>query len=141
MIIAILRQSAKSAGNFKRRTMETSNNPVVREDKTVAVLAYVTFIGFLIAMSMHSNKKTRLGTYHLRQGLALLIVAVGIWIAMTILCVIPFVVFVVLALTPFIWLGILALMIIGMINASNGQEKPLPLVGAIAERFFPRAFE
>jgi uncharacterized membrane protein len=121
--------------------VETSNKPIIQEDKTVAVLAYVTFIGFLIAMSMHGNKKTRLGTYHLRQGLALLIVAVGIWIVMTILAVIPFVVFLMLALTPIVWLGILALMIIGMINASNGQEKPLPLVGAIAEKYFPKAFE
>lgn len=36
------------------------------EDRTVAILAYITIIGFIIAIVMHSSKKTAIGTYHLR---------------------------------------------------------------------------
>ena len=49
----------------------------VSEDKTVAILSYVTFIGFIVAVILHGNKKTRLGSFHLRQALGLWITAIG----------------------------------------------------------------
>ena len=52
----------------------------VGEDKTVAILAYITLVGFIIAIVLHGQKKTALGTYHLRQALGLILAVVGLWI-------------------------------------------------------------
>jgi uncharacterized membrane protein len=121
--------------------METTNQPAVQqEDKTAAILAYITLIGFIIAIVMHSSNKTKLGAYHLRLALALLICAVGLWFVTLIMMFIPFVNVLFIFLSPFIWLGVLVFVIMGIINASGGQEKPLPLIGGIADKFFPTAF-
>ena len=47
------------------------NTPAVPEDKTVAILAYITLIGFIIAIVLHGQKKTALGAFHLRQMLGI----------------------------------------------------------------------
>ena len=39
------------------------------EDKMVAIVAYLTLIGFIVAIIIHMNKKTKLGAFHLRQML------------------------------------------------------------------------
>ena len=56
--------------------METTVPPsesVATEDKTVAILSYITIIGFIAAIFMHQSHKTQLGAFHLRQvpGMAL----------------------------------------------------------------------
>lgn len=118
----------------------TTNQPAVQEDKTVAIIAYLTLIGFIIAIIMHGNNKTKLGAFHLRQVLCLLIVGIGSWIVSMILAMVPFVGLIFLFVMPFVGLGMLVLVILGIINASNGQEKPLPLIGGLADKFFPTAF-
>jgi uncharacterized membrane protein len=120
--------------------METTNQPTVQEDKTVAILAYCTLIGYIIAIVLHGNNKTKLGTYHLRQATGLLIIAVGYWIVSLILMFIPFLGFLFAIISPFVGLGILVLLILGIMNAANGQEKPVPLVGPFAEKMLGNAF-
>jgi uncharacterized membrane protein len=120
--------------------METTNQPAVQEDKTVAILAYCTLIGYIIAIVLHGNNKTKLGTYHLRQATGLLIIGIGYWIVSMILMFIPFLGFIFAIVSPFVGLGILVLLIMGIMNAANGQEKPVPLVGAFAEKMFGNAF-
>ena len=57
------------------------------EDKTVAIVAYLTLIGFIAATIIHSNKKTKLGAFHLRQMLGFMLT----WFAVIILIIIPIV--------------------------------------------------
>lgn len=60
--------------------MSTETPPPVSvpaEDRTVAILTYLTIIGFIIAIVIHSSKKTALGSFHLRQGLGLIAAATG----------------------------------------------------------------
>ncbi len=45
------------------------------EDKTVAILSYITIIGFIAAIIMHQNHKTQLGAFHLRQMLGMALTA------------------------------------------------------------------
>ncbi len=120
--------------------METTNQPAAQEDKTVAILAYCTLIGYIIAIVMHGSNKTKLGTYHLRQATGLLILGVGYWIVTMILMFIPFLGFIIAMLSPFIGLGILVLLIMGIVNAANGAEKPVPLIGGMSEKMFGNAF-
>lgn len=98
--------------------------------KTIAILSYITLIGWIIAFVMHSNEqnKSSLGAYHLRQGLGLAIFGVCAWVVMIILMFIPFIGW---FLNMLIWIGLLVLLVLGIINAANGEEKPLPLVGEL----------
>ncbi len=111
-----------------------------QEDKTAAIAAYITLIGFIVAIVLHSNNKTKLGAYHLRQALGLFITAVVLWIGIVFLAFIPIIGFLTVILAPLIWIGILVMVILGIINAANGQEKPLPLLGHLYEKWFANAF-
>ena len=119
--------------------METNQAPS-QEDKTVAVLCYITLIGYIVALVLHSSNKTKLGSYHLKQATGLIILCVGIWIALFIIAFIPFIGFITLIFSPVLWLGILVLLILGIINAAGGVEKPLPVVGPLFENWFANAF-
>jgi uncharacterized membrane protein len=110
------------------------------EDKTVAIVAYLTFIGFIVAIILHGNKKTQLGTYHLRQALGLMLTALGLWICMMIVAIIPILGWL---LAICLWLVMLALIvpwIFGLIAAANGQIKPVPVLGTYYEKWFGNAF-
>jgi uncharacterized membrane protein len=96
------------------------------EDKTVAILSYITLIGFIAAIIIHSNKKTKLGAYHLRQTLGLFLTSF--------LCIIP-----ILGLILLLFLFVLWVM--GLIAAINGQMKPVPLLGPLYQKWFGTTFD
>ena len=95
------------------------------EDKTVAIVAYLSLLGFIIALIIHGNKKTTLGAYHLRQMLGIIIFAIP--------CIIP--------ILGWIWaIFIFIAWIIGLVNAIGGKMKPVPLIGPLAEKWFANTF-
>jgi uncharacterized membrane protein len=110
--------------------------PASGEDKTVAIVAYLSLLGFIIAIIMHGSKKTQLGTFHLRQALGLMITGFVLCFPL----VIPLLNLLWLFLMPFIGLGLFVLVIMGIIAAVNGQMKPLPLVGPLYAKWFGTAF-
>ena len=95
------------------------------EDKTVAILSYITLIGFIAAIVIHSNKKTQLGAFHLRQILGLILTGLT--------CIIPL-------LGILIFLFLVVLWIMGLISAIKGEMKPVPLLGALYQKWFGTAF-
>ena len=118
--------------------METTIPPsqaatAVAEDKTVAILTYVTIIGFIAAIVMHTNHKTELGAFHLRQmlGMVLTGVAGGIIGIVPILGWITWFVVVI---------GLFVLWILGLLSAVRGDRKPVPLLGEHYQRWFAGAF-
>ena len=110
------------------------------EDRTVAILTYITIIGFIIAIVMHSSKKTALGTFHLRQGLGLFITSVVIWIPCLIISFIPFVNLLMVVVWPVVGLSLFVLWLLGLIAAVNGQQKLMPVVGEHYQKWFAGAF-
>lgn len=114
------------------------------EDKTVAILAYVTPIlmgvGIVIAILIHNGKKTALGAYHLRQSLGLLIASIACWFALMIIGFIPVLNMLLLVIAPLLWLAFFVLWIIGLLAAINGQMKPIPVVGAQFEKMLGTTF-
>lgn len=113
-------------------------NSVTTEDKTTAIVSYLTLIGFVVAVVLHGQKKTRLGAYHLRQMLGLMIASVALMIGGTILAFIPFIGWLISLAA---WVGLLVLWITGLIAAANGEQKPVPVLGVRFEKWFGRAFE
>lgn len=122
--------------------MSTTPEPPVsaKEDTTVALLAYLTIIGFVVAIVLHSSKKTALGAFHLRQTLGLFITALVIWIPCMIISMIPVVNLVMIVLGPAVMVGLFVLWIMGFIAAINGQQKLMPVVGAHYQKWFANAF-
>lgn len=118
--------------------------PPAKEDTTIALLAYITPIlfgvGIVIAIIMHNSKKTSLGAYHLRQSLGLLVASIAVWMGMMVVGFIPVVNLSLLVLAPLVWIAFFVLWIMGLISAINGQQKPLPMVGAHFQKWFAGAF-
>lgn len=108
------------------------------EDRTVAIVAYITLIGFIVAIILHGQKKTQLGAYHLRQALGLLITGFALWIVGIILTVVTFGFGALLM--PLVGILLLIAVIIGIVNAANGELKPNFLFGKQFEQWFKNAF-
>jgi uncharacterized membrane protein len=114
----------------------TQNQPQMqqnKEDNTVAVIAYITLIGWIIALIMHSNNKTKLGAYHLRDMFGLILTSLVLWVVSFIPFIGP-----VLYLLGVIFLFVLWL--IGLINAVNREMKPLPVIGDLFQKWFATMF-
>lgn len=104
------------------------------EDKTVAILAYITLVGFIIAIVMHGSKKTALGAFHLRQMLGIIVLGFASYI----LIFIPILGWITMAV-----LGVcnLIMWIMGLIAAASGEMKPAPIFGAKFQQWFGNAFK
>lgn len=109
-----------------------------QEDRTVAILSYITLIGFIIAIVLHGQKKTALGSYHLRQALGLIIAGAACWVAAMILAVITLGIGTILF--PVIGLLFLVAVIMGIVAAANGEMKPNFLFGKKYEEWLKNAF-
>jgi len=98
-------------------------------DKTPAILAYVFFLGWIIAYVMVTDKgknnKTEFNLFHLRQGIGVHLMMVVLSILSSFVSFIGF-----LSLIPIIF------MVIGLIAANNGEMKPLPLLGEQFKEWF-----
>ncbi len=106
------------------------------DGKAVAIVSYLSFIGWIIAFVLYGNNKTSLGAYHLRQTIALFIVAICTWVLQLFLIFIPFIGWIISILLIFVYIGLFVLWIIGFIAAINGQEKPMPVIGKKAQDWF-----
>lgn len=101
-------------------------------NKKLSVISYITLIGWLIAFVSGKENSNSLLKYHLRQSLGLTIIsAIFNVIVIVLTSILPF-----LSIIAYFSIVFFGLMIIGMINASNEIEKPLPLIGKLFESKF-----
>ena len=91
-------------------------------DKTMGILAYL-FILVLVPLLMPN--RSAFVTYHVNQGLVNCIFIVVLQIALVFLIFVPFIgfLFQLARLLPVVFI------IIGIMNVSKGEMKPLPLIG------------
>ncbi len=118
-------------------------------DKTVGIVAYMTLIGWIIALVMNGEKKGEeklFGAFHLRQMLGLIIFGFGSSIVYMILGMILFFIpgigWILMVLIQLgLFGGLLALWIMGVIAASNGEKKQIPIIGGLIHKMLGTAFE
>lgn len=91
----------------------------------VAILAY---IGPLVIVSYITGKDDPFVKFHIKQGLVLLVIEVAMWFAGSLLW--------------FIWpvIGVInfalfVFAVLGVINAAQGKEKELPILGKFSKYF------
>ncbi len=118
-------------------TSSGSASTTVADDRTVAILSYLTLIGFIVAIIIHGNKKTSLGAYHLRQSLGLLISAIVFSIASMVIAAIPVIGFLTITVG---WFAFLVLWILGLVTAASGKATPVPVLGEPFQKWFAGAF-
>lgn len=106
-------------------------NFTVMDNKTLSIVSYITIFGWLISFVLGKDKPNSLLKYHLKQSLGLVIFSI-------LLSVIINVLFMVIKTNILGIFGLLPLVlaIIGIINAANEVEKPLPLIGKMFEDKF-----
>ncbi|ARV13215.1 hypothetical protein [Gilvibacter sp. SZ-19] len=98
------------------------------DGKTIAIISYITLIGWIIALVMHQSNKTSLGAFHIRQMLGLMLFSLAISIVGQIT-----------GLALVLWvlnLGLLVLWVLGLVGAIQGEEKEVPLVGSLFQDWF-----
>lgn len=115
-----------------------SLTPPTTDDKTAAIVSYLTLIGFIVAVILHSSKKTHLGAYHLRQSLGLMLTAIVVWVAAMMFVFVPFVGWLINLAA---WVAVFGLWVIGLVGAINGQMKPVPVLGEYYQKWFGTAFD
>lgn len=104
-------------------------------NKTLAIVSYITLIGWLISFFVSADKRDELVKFHLKQSLGLAIVSIVLNVITTVIAFVLPSIASILSLVVFLF--VLALLIIGCINASKETNKELPLIGG----FFVNAFD
>ena len=116
----------------------------IENEKICAILSYL-LIGIVWYFVDEKMKKSSLAKYHVKQGLVLLIASIIYSLILSVILrilLLPFYItggmiggfgliglFSLLNYVPLIWT------IIGIVNAANDKEKPLPLIGKWSEKF------
>ncbi|NVN16742.1 YtxH domain-containing protein [Muricauda sp. HICW] len=115
-------RAEEAAKDFKEDVNKAFDPANPESGKTVAIVAHLTLIGWIIALIMNSSNKTEIGSFYIRQTL-------GIGLLGVVLSIIPIINF-------FAWILPLILWIISLIGAINGTKKPVFLVGEYFQDWF-----
>lgn len=101
----------------------------IENEKTIAIIAYITIIGWIIALIMNNDKKDPFASFHIRQMLGICCVAFGIGV----ISLIPFLGWIIYAVGMIL---VLVLWISGLMSALNNKQKPVPLFGEKFQDWF-----
>lgn len=93
----------------------------IEKNKVWAAISYLGIIGIIIALVCEA-KDSPFVKFHLNQSIGLLIASV-VAFAVAMVPVLGWII------APLLWLVILVFMVMGLINAAQGQLKRLPLIG------------
>lgn len=96
--------------------------------KTIAIISYITLIGWVVALIMHSSNKTKLGAFHIRQMLGIILVG----LALSILGRVTGNLFLIWILQ----IAVIAFWVLGFVGAVQGEEREVPLLGKQFQDWF-----
>ena len=96
-----------------------------KKNTGMAIVAYILFFVPLLT----DAKNDPFVKFHVKQGLVLFIFWVATQIIMMILPIIGWII------APILYIVAIVLLIIGIMNASGGKEKELPIIGKFAQNF------
>lgn len=103
--------------------------PQQASDKTLAIVAYITLIGWIVAFILNRDKKDPLVAFHVRQMLGILLSGA----AVSIVAVIPILGWI--AYLPLL-VCVIVIWVSGLINAINGVQKPALILGKKYDEWF-----
>ncbi|MDD2986043.1 hypothetical protein [Flavobacterium sp.] len=95
---------------------------VETEGKNIAIIAYLTIIGLIIAFVKNNDNKNEFARFHIKQSLGLGLTG----LALGIIGMIPILGWIVYIVGIFI---LLYMWIVGLMNAINGKQNTVPFLG------------
>jgi len=108
-----------------QNTQQTANPQAKGKNTGMAVVAYIVFFIPLLTEA----KNDPFVKYHVKQGLVLFLCGVVVWLISESLPGLG------LIIAPILNIAVIVLLVLGIMNALNGVEKPLPFVGQFADNF------
>lgn len=105
------------------------NTAGLQDNKTIAIIAYITWIGLLVAFIMNKDKQDPFVKFHIRQNLGLFVIGILSGLLNFIPTVGAMISYVVFAILFVLW-------IIGLLSAFNGKANPIPVVGPMFQDWF-----
>ena len=100
----------------------------VKEGKTTAIIAYMTMLGALIAITMNIEPKNDFARFHTRQAFGLHLVFLG------------FAIFLSVHFNEYAWYALYVfygiLWIYGFMGALNNAKRPVPILGNHFQKWF-----
>lgn len=92
------------------------------DGKTKAIVAHITWIGWVIALVINSSEKDEIASFYIRQLL-------GLYLFSIVISFIPIV-------NIFGWIVTFVFWVISLIGAINGEQKEIPWVGKLFQDWF-----
>jgi uncharacterized OB-fold protein len=124
----------------------TNNLPTQNENgKIVAIISYITIVGYIIALFENRKNRTVLGTYHLLQVTGFMVTGIILGVVMFILYLPAFGMrsraladyLLIISIISFpVFISLVISSIISFINAINEKIKPAPIYGKLFDRWF-----
>ena len=115
-------EAKESAKEFKEDVKEVFSSDNPDSGKTIAIIAHLTLIGWIIALVMNGSNKTEIGSFYIRQVLGLGLLGI------------------LLSFIPVIgWIasiGVLILWIMSLVGSLGGQKKLTPFLGEHFQNWF-----
>ncbi|MEA1787210.1 hypothetical protein U1E44_14000 [Arenibacter sp. GZD96] len=102
--------------------METQTQMQNTTDKNMAIIAYITVVGLIIAFISNKDKKDAFTSFHIKQSLGLALTG----LALGIISLIPILGWIIWIIGVFV---VLYMWVMGLMNAINGKEKTVPFLG------------
>jgi uncharacterized membrane protein len=107
---------------------ENKLNSIAAAGKNRTLMACLAYVLFFIPMITGDSKRDEFVKYHTKQGFALFIVCMAIYIVGW---VVPF--FRWMPVMSLLNLGTFVLFIIGLVNAASDKKQPLPIIGSLGD--------
>src|SRR5690554_6514874 len=107
----------------------TTDSDVISDGKTIAIIAYITLIGLIIAFVLNTEKKNSFAIFHIRQSL-------GIGLTGLVLGMIHIIPILGWFISIIGFIVLFVMWISGLISALNGKEKPVFLLGDKYQEWF-----
>lgn len=98
----------------------------VQKNRTMAVLSYISW---LVLIPLFAAKKSPYARFHCNQGLILSIAELILTVALSFMTRIRFIGWTFYPVSGAVGVVSIVLMVIGIVNASKGRAKELPLIG------------
>jgi uncharacterized membrane protein len=92
------------------------------DDKTKAIVAHITIIGWIIALVINVQEKEEFASFYIRQLL-------GLYLTGLVLSFIPYIGWIISIVVFVFW-------ILSLIAAIQGEKKETPIVGAYFQEWF-----
>ena len=92
------------------------------DGKTKAIIAHITYVGWIISLVINMNERDEIASFYIRQLL-------GIYLFSIVVSFIP-------VINIIGWIAALVFWILSLIGAVNGEMKETPVVGAYFQDWF-----